>query len=210
MLDEVVAVQHCMHGALRRQMRAGELLPQLLADLRRAPPGIFAFQAHDHRFELQRQSIGLPIRSSAAIAERLHAAVFIPVENLVAGLPRYPELGAQRRHLLALEQAGDKPKPLVHDVTLLPRHAPSALGGKVSPMCPVYGVTYLSGRTCDPRDKFGTIWRTYSTTLASGRQPKRSSLILPAHLQAFPQFFVRHVQSNAAFAECSHDRASVG
>jgi len=32
-------------------------------------------------------------------------------------------------------------------VTLLPRHAPSALGGKVSPMCPEYRVTYLSGRT---------------------------------------------------------------
>jgi hypothetical protein len=32
-------------------------------------------------------------------------------------------------------------------VTLLPRHAPSALGGKVSPMCPEYRVTYVSGST---------------------------------------------------------------
>jgi hypothetical protein len=32
-------------------------------------------------------------------------------------------------------------------VTLLPRHAPSSEGAKVSPMCPEYGVTYLSGRT---------------------------------------------------------------
>jgi hypothetical protein len=37
-------------------------------------------------------------------------------------------LGAQRRHFLALEQAGDKPESLVHDVTLLPRHAPSWWG----------------------------------------------------------------------------------
>jgi type I restriction-modification system DNA methylase subunit len=29
---------------------------------------------------------------------------------------------ARQRHLLALEQAGHKPEPLVHDVTLLPRH----------------------------------------------------------------------------------------
>ena len=29
----------------------------------------------------------------------------------------------------SLEQAGDKAKPLVHDVTLLPRHAPSCEGG---------------------------------------------------------------------------------
>src|SRR6476646_10111828 len=60
----------------------------------------------------------------------LHAAVLVAVENLVAGLPRNPELGAQRRHLLALEQADDKPESLVHDVTLLPRHAPSCEGAK--------------------------------------------------------------------------------
>ena len=36
----------------------------------------------------------------------------------------------------------------VHGVTRLPRHALSAaFGGKVSPMCPEYGVTSLSGRT---------------------------------------------------------------
>jgi hypothetical protein len=63
-----------------------------------------------------------------------------------AGLPRDPELRAQERHLLAFEQPGDTPKPLVHDVTLLPRHA-LALGGKVSPMCPEYGVTYVARRT---------------------------------------------------------------
>src|SRR5437899_6034228 len=82
----------------------------------------------------------------ATIRERRDPAVLVAIKDLVAGLPRDPELGAQRRHLLALEQAGDKPEPLVHDVTLLPRHALSALGGKVSPMCPEYGVTYPSGR----------------------------------------------------------------
>ena len=46
-----------------------------------------------------------------------------------------------------IEQTGHKPKPLVHDGTLLPRHAPSSEGAKVSPMCPEYRVTYLSGRT---------------------------------------------------------------
>src|SRR5262249_16955022 len=59
-------------------------------------------------------------------------------------------------HLLALEQAGDKPEPLVHDVTLLPRHAPSCEGAKVSPMWPVYRVTYVSGRTKTLR-KFCTV-----------------------------------------------------
>src|SRR4030095_1683890 len=87
------------------------------------------------------------MRSPAAVIERADAAVFIAIENLVAGLPGDPKFAAQGRHLLALEQAGHKPEPLVHDVTLLPRHAPSCEGGKVSPMCAEYGVTYLSGRT---------------------------------------------------------------
>jgi hypothetical protein len=41
-----------------------------------------------------------------------HPFCFVTVENLVAGLSGNPELGAQRRHLLALEQAGDKPESL--------------------------------------------------------------------------------------------------
>src|SRR5689334_8096332 len=87
------------------------------------------------------------MRPPAAVIERADAAIFVAIENLVARLPRDAELGAQRRHLFALEQAGHKPEPLVHDVTLLPRHAPSCEGAKVSPMCPEYGVTYLSART---------------------------------------------------------------
>src|SRR2546428_8500417 len=90
------------------------------------------------------------MRTPAPIGERLHAAVFVPIEDLVASLTRDPELAAQGRHLFALEQPGHKPEPLVHDVTLLPRHAPSSEGAKVSPMCPEYGVTYLSGRTARP------------------------------------------------------------
>src|SRR3989441_13041255 len=76
-----------------------------------------------------------------------YTTLFRSLEDLVPGLPRNAERGAQRRHLLAFEQAGHKPEPLVHDVTLLPRHAPSCEGAKVSPMCPEYCVTYLSGRT---------------------------------------------------------------
>src|SRR6185295_1379873 len=98
----------------------------------RAPAGILPLQPHDHRFELRRQSIRLAVRSVAAVAEGLNPAVFVAVEDLVAGLARDPELGAQRRHLLALEQVGDKPQSLVHDVTLLPRHAPSWWGQSVT------------------------------------------------------------------------------
>ena len=112
------------------------------------PAGILSLQAHDRGFDGRRQPIRLPVRAVASIAERLDPAVFVAVEDLVAGLARNSELGAQRRHLLALEQAGDKPEPLVHDVTLLPRHARSCEErAKVSPIRSEYAVTYRSGRT---------------------------------------------------------------
>jgi hypothetical protein len=70
-----------------------------------------------------RQTIGLAKRPAATIGERGHATVFVAVEDLIAGIAGVPELGGGRGHLLALEQADDKSEPLVHDMTLLPRHA---------------------------------------------------------------------------------------
>jgi hypothetical protein len=49
--------------------------------------------------------IRLAIRPPAAIAERGDAAILVALEDLIAGLPRNLELGAQRRHLFALEQS---------------------------------------------------------------------------------------------------------
>src|SRR5262245_45372625 len=132
MAHQAVAIEHGVDRADRRQVRAGELLPQLFADLGCAPARILPLQAHDRRLDGRRQPIRLPVCAMAPIAEGLHAAVLVAVEDLVAGLAGNPELDAQRRHLLALEQAGDKPESLVHDVTLLPRHAPSWRGQSVT------------------------------------------------------------------------------
>jgi uncharacterized protein len=66
--------------------------------------------------------IRLPVRSSAAISQPFQSAVFVSLEDLVAGLARDIELAAQHRHLLAVEQAGYKSKSFVHLATLLPRH----------------------------------------------------------------------------------------
>src|SRR6185436_122738 len=96
---EPVAVEHRMDGADGRQLRRGRLPPQLFADLRRPPAGVFALQPDNHRFKLRRQSIGLAIGPSAAIAERRDTAVLVALENLVAGLSRDPELRAEGRHL---------------------------------------------------------------------------------------------------------------
>jgi hypothetical protein len=76
--------------------------------------------------------IRLTVGSAAAIGEGRDAAVLVRVEDFVAGPAGNAELGAQRRHLFALEQAGDKPEPLVHDVTLLPRHRPYFKGQSVT------------------------------------------------------------------------------
>src|SRR5918994_260199 len=132
MVHQAVAIQHGVDRANGRQVRAGELLPELFADLGRAPAGILPLQAHDRGLKGRRQPIRLPVRSMAPVAKGLNAAVLVTVEDLVAGLAGNPELGAQRRHLLALEQAGDKSESLVHDVTLLPRHAPSWWGQSVT------------------------------------------------------------------------------
>src|SRR5437660_1080739 len=140
-------VQAFSDRSRRPHRQANRLPPQLeavIVRLKREYPG---WGAPKIREKLRRQSIRLAMRAAAAIAERRDPTVLIPLVNLVPGLARNPERGAQRRHLLALEQAGHKPEPLVHDVTLLPRHAPSCGERKVSPMCPEYRVTYLSGRT---------------------------------------------------------------
>src|SRR5205823_14896165 len=94
MLHQAVAVEHGVHRADRWQVGSRQLLPQLFADLRRAPAGILALQPHDRRLDRRRQPIGLAVRPPTAIRERAHATILVAVVNLVAGLPRDPELGA--------------------------------------------------------------------------------------------------------------------
>src|SRR6266508_5568191 len=84
-----------MDRADGRQMWRGRLPPQLFADLRGPPAGVFELQPYNHRFKLRRQSIRLAIGPSAAIAERRDATILVAVEDLVAGLARDPELRAE-------------------------------------------------------------------------------------------------------------------
>ena len=69
-----------------------------------------------------------PSRTGVPITQLAQAA--ITIAGLVKGLDAHSPNA--ERHLLALEQPGDKPESLVHDVTLLPRHAPSRRGQSVT------------------------------------------------------------------------------
>ena len=100
-----MAIKHGVDRADRWQVRAGELLAEFLSDLGRAPARILPLQTDDRRFDRCWQAIRLSVCAVAPIAEGLDPAVLVAVEDLVAGLARNPELGAQRRHLFALEIA---------------------------------------------------------------------------------------------------------
>jgi hypothetical protein len=60
-------------------------------------------EADDPRLDRGRQAIRLAEGPTATVGQSREAAIFVAVEDLVAGLARDAELGAQRRHLLALE-----------------------------------------------------------------------------------------------------------
>src|SRR4029453_10131471 len=74
--------------------------------------------------------------------------LFVAIEYLVASLTGYPEIPADVRHGLPVQQAGDKAKALFHHRTRFPRHPHlPPQRRKVLPMCPVRNVTYVSGRS---------------------------------------------------------------
>src|SRR5690348_15305694 len=114
-----------MDGADRRTGDLRPALAQALPNLGRAPARELPLHSHDRLLDDPRQLIGVSIRPPAPIREALDADPLIPLVNLVASLPRDPELLAERRHRLALEEPGDESQSLVHYVTLLPRHGPS-------------------------------------------------------------------------------------
>ena len=73
-----------------------------------APAWVLALEADDRGFDRRWQAIGLPIRSPAPIGERLCAARLVAVKDPVPRLTGDPELRAQRRHFLAVQEARDK------------------------------------------------------------------------------------------------------
>src|SRR5262245_23292830 len=100
------------------------IFPEFLANLGCAPAGILTLQADDHRLDRGRQAVRLTEGPAATVGERLEAAIFVAIEDLIPGLAGDAELGAQRR-LLA---AGVAAEPLRDDLADLVELDPLADG----------------------------------------------------------------------------------
>jgi hypothetical protein len=123
--DQTVSIEHGVDRADRWTREVGPPLAQPLAELRCAPRRVVLLEADDQGFDGRWQLIRVPIRPATPIAEAADADPLIPLRDLVPGLSGNAELVAQGRHRLAVHQTGDEPRTLIHNVTLLPRHAPS-------------------------------------------------------------------------------------
>ena len=66
------------------------------------PRSVFTLDADNRSLDLERQSIGMTIRSGRAVIECIEAALFVEIEDFVSGDPRETKLTAQQRHLLAI------------------------------------------------------------------------------------------------------------
>jgi len=62
-------------------------------------------------------------------------ALIVAFEDLVAGLAGDIELSTKHRHLVAVEQTGNEFKPLIHKITLLPRHFALLAKGQKCNLC---------------------------------------------------------------------------
>src|SRR6202040_2319007 len=100
-LDQSVAIQQRMDGALGRDGDAGESPDQALADLTGAPRGVFALHVQDKVFHLKGKLMSIAIGTAASVRQPLNTAFLVAIEDLIAGFARNAELPAQLGHRLA-------------------------------------------------------------------------------------------------------------
>jgi hypothetical protein len=95
-LDQVVAVEDCMHRADRRRVHIRIEAGQPLSDFRRAPIRFLLLEAYDLRLYLERELVGVAVWPAGAVGEPLQANLVVASEDLVAGLAGDTEVTAQR------------------------------------------------------------------------------------------------------------------
>jgi len=83
-----MAIHHSVNCAARRDLyRVRQTPQQTLADLARAPVGLFLLRRHNGGFDLIRQLVGIPERPASSVAQPFQTRLLIPRKDLVAGLP---------------------------------------------------------------------------------------------------------------------------
>ncbi len=93
-LDQAVAIEHGMDGALRRRLDIRETAQQALANFTSTPAGVLVLHLQDVVLHLERKLIGVAIGTAAPVGQPLHTALLITIKDLVAGLAGNPELAA--------------------------------------------------------------------------------------------------------------------
>src|SRR5450755_1072752 len=127
---------------------------------------LFPLGYHDCRFDLLGQLICIPDGPPRPIAEPFQAALFIALEDFVAGLSRYPELTAQRSHIFTVLEPDHKTHPFVDHRTLLPRHGLHPPWGTKCNPCLRNVLLPMSRNGQTVRFSFGLLpFSTTSTTL---------------------------------------------
>jgi hypothetical protein len=86
-LHQSVAVEHRGEGAHGGRGDQRELADQLVADLVRAPGGVFLLDPQDGPLDLIGQVVSLPTGCPTAVVQAVEPTVFVAVEDLVAGDP---------------------------------------------------------------------------------------------------------------------------
>ena len=111
-----------MHRALGRWIDHGVILHQLVAQFRRTPSRVVTLELQDRALDLERELIGMPIRSTRAVFKAFKTAVLVAIEDLVPRDTRNAEFTTERRLLFfAFKGAGHKLQTFIHRFTHLPR-----------------------------------------------------------------------------------------
>jgi len=143
-----MAIQHGMDGTFGWAGNTGEPTQQALTDFASTPAGVLVLYVQDEVFHLERKSVGVAIRASASVRQPLHAAFLITIEDLIAGLA-----GEMPNSLQSSAIASPASRRATNcSLSSIAEHSfqgitPYPYGEKVSPMCPVQCVTYVSGRS---------------------------------------------------------------
>jgi hypothetical protein len=93
-MDEVMAIQDGVDGALGGRPKVGVTADQDLSDLGCSPAGLVLSDLNDRVLHLNRKLVRLAVGSTAAVGEALDPDISVAVPNLIAGLPGDAEFAA--------------------------------------------------------------------------------------------------------------------